>query len=51
MSIITMLFFFLMKSNAKRNDNELVGFSKLKDPLLNQNNLVYKIDCLNCDGT
>ena len=28
-------------------------FSKLKDrdPLLNQNNLVYKIDCLNCDGT
>ena len=28
-------------------------FSKLKDmdPLLNQNNLVYKIDCFNCDGT
>ena len=28
-------------------------FSKLKDkdPLLNQNNLVYKIDSLICDGT
>ena len=29
------------------------SFKKLKarDPLLNQNNLVYKIDCLDCHGT
>ena len=42
-----------IKATFKPTNSLSFLFSKLKDkdPLLNQNNLVYKMDCLNCDGT
>ena len=47
------LFVHNIQATFKPTNSLSVLFSKLKDrdPLLNQNNLVYKIDCLNCDGT
>ena len=47
------LFVHNFQATFKTSNSLSFLFSKLKDrgPLLNQNNLVYKIDCLNCDGT
>ena len=47
------LFVHNIQATFKPTNSLSFLFSKLKDrdPLLNQNNLVYKIDCLNCDGT
>ena len=53
LKVVWKLFVHNIQATFKPTNSLSFRSSKLKDrdPLLNQNNLVYKIDCLNCDGT